>query len=103
MLGKSPIQTMPIDFFRPLLASFINLHHELIHLGNQLGKQRLESHFVYCIPAWALFLNYSTDRQVRKQKTEIYVEGCCHRTEDKLFKERFSDADFVFESGCRLC
>jgi hypothetical protein len=36
----------PNGAFRPLLASFINLHHdELIHLGNQLDWQGLESHF----------------------------------------------------------
>ena len=46
MLGKSPIQTTPqMELFRPLLASFINLHHELIHLGNQLDWQGLENHF----------------------------------------------------------
>lgn len=46
MLGKSPIQTTPqMELFRPLLASFINLNQELIHLGNQLDWQGLESHF----------------------------------------------------------
>jgi IS5 family transposase len=46
MLGKSPVQTTPqMELFRPLLASFINLNHELIQLGNQLDWQGLESHF----------------------------------------------------------
>jgi hypothetical protein len=34
-----------MKLFRPLLASFINPHHELIHLGNQLDWQGLGSHF----------------------------------------------------------